>query len=166
MNDGGKDRKGWKKRVRPPRGGRPLAAALLGNLGEGRACPQRIVATRPLYRLQDPFARLSRLQRISPPPVLLVAIRGGAPGRSFGGPGPRPPGGVLGRLRGLGAPAWGTRGDAPPLSGTGSGLEAFSRYPAGAASRHRPVGRPREPAARAGGSSRTRPACRGGGPLS
>lgn len=39
-------------------------AAAVGNQGEDTAYPQRIVATRPLYRLQDRFAQLSRLQRI------------------------------------------------------------------------------------------------------
>jgi hypothetical protein len=41
-----------------------LAASVVGNRGEDTAYPQRIVATRPLYRLQDRFAQLSRLQRI------------------------------------------------------------------------------------------------------
>jgi hypothetical protein len=39
-------------------------ATVVGNRGEDTAYPQRIVATRPLYRLQDRFAQLSRLQRI------------------------------------------------------------------------------------------------------
>jgi hypothetical protein len=46
----------------PPQ--RRLAATVVGNRGEDTAYPQRIVATRPLYRLQDRFAQLSRLQRI------------------------------------------------------------------------------------------------------
>ena len=46
----------------PPQ--RRLAVTVVGNRGEDTAYPQRIVATRPLYRLQDRFAQLSRLQRI------------------------------------------------------------------------------------------------------
>jgi hypothetical protein len=49
-----------------PPGGRPRlsAAAAPGKSRRRRADPQQIVTTRLLYCLQDPFAQLSRLQRI------------------------------------------------------------------------------------------------------
>ena len=130
-----KGKKKGKNRGRPaafPCAGRPYAAAYPGKPRRRRACPQRIVATRLLYRLQGPFARLSRLQRIRSRPSPTLAIRGGAPGGAL-----RPPGALLrpvgcwaaARSRGLAAPAWDAR-EVPPLPGTGSGLEAFSRYPA------------------------------------
>ena len=140
---GGEKKKGKKRkkkakeksRGRPaafPCAGRPCAAACPGKPRRRRACPQRIVATRLLYRLQGPFARLSRLQRIRSRPSPTLAIRGGAPRGTL-----RPPGALLrpvgcwaaARSRGLAAPAWDAR-EVPPLPGTGSGLEAFSRYPA------------------------------------
>ena len=124
-----------KNRGRPaafPCAGRPYAAAYPGKPRRRRACPQRIVATRLLYRLQGPFARLSRLQRIRSRPSPTLAIRGGAPGGALWPPGAllRPFGcWAAARSRGLAAPAWDAR-EVPPLPGTGSGLEAFSRYPA------------------------------------
>ena len=42
----------------------PSSGVRDGKSGRRTAYPQRIVATRPLYRLQDRFAQLSRLQRI------------------------------------------------------------------------------------------------------
>ena len=110
--------------ARPP--GRALAAPRSGNLGEWRAYPQRIVAARLLYRLQDPFALPSRLQGIRPRPRRNCNTR-----RTRGALPPR------GTVRRLGCVAQGLQvrsccvREVSPLSGTDSDLEAFSHYPAG-----------------------------------
>lgn len=54
----------WRRHNRHPPPRHPTRGVRDGKSGRRTAYPQRIVATRPLYRLQDRFAQLSRLQRI------------------------------------------------------------------------------------------------------
>ena len=44
---------------------------------EQKAESQKIVTTRPLYSLQYPILKLSRLQRISSPPMFEIIIHAG-----------------------------------------------------------------------------------------
>jgi hypothetical protein len=106
-----------------PRRARP--GVEYGKSRRRRAYPQQIVTTRLLYCLQDPFAHLSRLQRIRSRACQNYNTLAPAP-ELPGGRGYQPS-----RIRGQGlfSSAYSVR-EVSPRSGMDSDLEAFSHYPA------------------------------------